>query len=161
MVGSNIQNQAEVFDEQGNGSSDNYPGARAYGVGWYDSTTLRQYINNACIPLVDCSADSAECTLKCNDNTSLPVFSSIKTGEQSPCLIDGDLIVNGSVLETPTIAIVGVNNVTGDVRLMGSVTVKLTSGAALHVEKCLVLDEESSMVVVVSSNAQQLMGVFL
>lgn len=103
-----------------------------------------QLINNTCIQLIDCSSDNSdsdECTLQCGES-----------GEQTPCLIDEDVIVNGSILESPTIAIVGVVNVTGDVRIIGKVTMKLSVGSELHVGRCLVLDDESTILVVASSD---------
>jgi len=113
---------------------------------------LYQLINNTCIPLIDCSSDNSnsdECTLQCGEtNTS----TSASTDEQSPCLIDDDLIVNGSILESSTITIVGVISVTGDVRITGDVTVKIPAGSELHVGRCLILDDESTVVVVVSGN---------
>lgn len=82
---------------------------------------LPPLINNTTTPLIDCSSDNSnsdECTLQCERNTST------LAGGQTPCLIDEDVIVNGSILENPTIAIVAVINVTGDVRITGNVTVK-------------------------------------
>ena len=37
ISGSNIPNQPGVYGEKGIPSVDNYPGARRYAVGWYDS----------------------------------------------------------------------------------------------------------------------------
>ena len=103
-----------------------------------------QLINNTCIQLIDCSSDNSnsdECTLQCGES-----------GEQTPCLIDEDVIVNGSILEGSTIAIVGIINVTGDVKITGNVTMKLPVGSELHVGRCLVLDDESTILVVASSD---------
>lgn len=115
---------------------------------------LHQHINNTCIPLLlDCSSSSSDdCLLECesnNDNSG---------NNTSNCVIDGDLTltgsvptVNGSIVDTNTISIVGVINVTGSVVVAEKVKVKLSIGSVLHVGKCLVVEDESEIVVVIES----------
>lgn len=69
------------------------------------------------------------------------------------CLIDGNLTLNGSITETKTVIVVGVVNVTGDVTVVGRIILKIAHDAALHVGRCLVLDEHSDIVVVVEGTA--------
>jgi len=99
-------------------------------------------INHTCISLVDCSSYDNSCTLQCN-NTALA---------ESDCVIEGDIAVNSSISNITVISIVGVINVTGDVTISGgNFTLVLTPGSALHVGNCLVLDDESQMVIVVDN----------
>ena len=116
---------------------------------------LHQHINNTCIPLAlfQCSPTTS-CILKCDPSSLL------ETNESSTqsCVIEGDLEVNGtvptvsgSIVETTTISIVGVMNVTGNVVVAGEVTLKLSLGSILNVGKCLVLEDETKLVVVIES----------
>ena len=73
-------------------------------------------------------------------------------GEQTPCLIDDDLIVNGS----STITIVGIISVTGDVKITDNVKVKIPAGSELHVGRCLILEDESMITVVVSDGEKKM-----
>ena len=117
----------------------------------YPNPPNHQPTNNTHIPIIDCSSDnnSDECTLQCGEsNTSTSALTGA-AGEQTPCLIDEDVILNGSILESSAIAIVGAINVTGDVKIIGKITVKLEASAELHVGRCLLLDDESTIVVVV------------
>lgn len=113
---------------------------------------LHQLINNACIPLLICPSNNND---NDNDNNSTCTLECDTDDDESTCVIDGDVTLNssiplnGSVVETTTITIIGVINVTGDVRVAGDVKVKLSSGATLHVGKCLLLDDESEIVVIV------------
>jgi len=105
---------------------------------------LYQNINNTCVSLIQCSSenDQTSCELKCNHDSSV---------DEPACVINGDVTVNGSIVETQTIAIVGVINVTGSVILTDNVTVTLTPGATLHVGQCLLLEEDSEILVLVES----------
>ena len=74
--------------------------------------------------------------------------------ESSGCVIEGDVTVtvNGSIVETTTMTIVGIINVTGNVVVADRVIVKLSTNATLHVAKCLVLDDKAGMVVEVADS---------
>ena len=129
---------------------------------------LHHLINNTCIPDIECLSSedgNSHCTLECDNpflltNTSTVSSncllecrsaSELSLNVESNCVIEGDITVNGSVVETTTVTIVGVINVTGDVNIIGQATLKLTSGATLHIDKCLVLDDEAQMIVEVES----------
>ena len=130
---------------------------------------LHHHINNTCIPDFDCLAssdpdndNSTRCTLDCDSlstetssNCLLECESSDESSSNSAqpnCVIEGDIRVNGSVDGTPTtVTIIGVINVTGDVAIIGQAILKLTSGATLHIDKCLVLDETAQIVAEVES----------
>ena len=121
---------------------------------------LHQHINNTCIPLLDCSS-SEDCVLGCE---RLSLRNVIFTTDESDtaCVIDGDLevdgsgvtTVNGSIVETNIISIVGVVNVTGNVVVSENVKVQLSIGSVLHVGKCLVLEDESEIVVEINGNEE-------
>ena len=72
--------------------------------------------------------------------------------------------MNGSIVETNTITIVGVINVTGNVVVANDSTVKLSPGSVLHVGKCLLVEENSEIVIVVeggmSGNEEQLVATY-
>lgn len=125
-------------------------------------------INDICEPELSCSVENS-CSLECDSFPTTNSTSSIHVSEcllechalpSSSCLIDGDMIVNSSITESIIITIVGVINVTGDVTVMGSVTLKLIPGSTIHVNKCLVLDENAQLVVVVN-NAKSSNGTVL
>jgi len=92
------------------------------------------------------------------------------TDASSNCVIEGDLVVNGtvpmngSIVENNTITIVGVINVTGNVVVTSDSTVKISPGSILHVGKCLLLEEDSEIVIVVeggmSGNEEQLVATY-
>jgi len=108
---------------------------------------MNEPVNDINNPIIDCSSEEKECRLQCRQNhTSSP------SDVPPPCVIDEDVIVNGSILESSTIAIVGMINVTGDVKITGNVLFKLYSNATLHVGRCFVLDEESNITLVVVVN---------
>jgi len=131
---------------------------------------LHHFINNTCIPDFECLSSDAggntNCTLECDSfstNTSSSSSSNcllecgstssseLSLNAESNCVIEGDITVNGSVVETTTVTIVGVINVTGNVAIVGQTTLKLSSGATLHIDKCLVMDEKAQVVVEVEN----------
>ena len=81
------------------------------------------------------------------------VFSSL---DDTSCQIEGDVIVDGTIVESKHFVVIGIINVTGDVRVTDEVTVTLSPGATLHVGKCLVLDEGSEIIVVVEGGASEI-----
>ena len=132
---------------------------------------LHHHINNTCIPDFQClpfvDDGNTNCTLECDSfstNTSSTSTSNncllecgstssseLSLNAESNCVIEGDITVNGSVVETTTVTIVGVINVTGNVAIVGQTTLKLSSGATLHIDKCLVMDEKAQVVVEVEN----------
>jgi len=111
---------------------------------------LHQIINDTCIPLLTCSQSSSNidnCELKCNSQ-----LNNTFNDQDTTCTIDGDMIINGSIVETNVITIVGTVNVSGNVIVAEAMTVKLNVGSTLHVDKCLVLDEGSEIIVVVGND---------
>lgn len=107
-----------------------------------------QLLNNVCIPCLSDNNTDAGCTLQCDNE--LMNFTSLQQSELPSCLIEGNITVNSSIVEANTITIVGVLNVTGNVIVTENATLKLSPGATLHVGQCLVLDDNSRVVVVVN-----------
>ena len=65
--------------------------------------------------------------------------------------MNGSIIpVNNGIVETNTITIVGMINVTGNVVVASEMSVKLSNGSVLHVEKCLILEKGSEVIVIVN-----------
>jgi len=129
---------------------------------------LHHHINNTCIPDFECfssESDNSKCTFECDSFSTYSSSTStssncllecgsaseLSSNVESICVIEGDMAVNGSVGETTTVTIVGVINVTGDVSIIGQATLKLSSGATLHIGKCLTLDEKAQVVAEVES----------
>jgi len=68
--------------------------------------------------------------------------------------------VNGSIVESNIITIVGIVNVSGNVVVAETVTVKLTVGSTLHVGKCLLLEEGSEIIVEVDGGENVLLATY-
>jgi len=62
------------------------------------------------------------------------------------------MVVDGSIAETNVVTIVGIVNVSGNVVVEDTKTVKLVVGSTLHVGKCLLLEEGSEIIVVVDGD---------
>lgn len=71
--------------------------------------------------------------------------------ETESCLISGDISFEGDIVEETIIIVGSVINVTGNVVLTGEVTMVLVSEVgALHVGKCLIMEDQSQILVLLN-----------